>query len=71
MAQGQTWDNCDYFSSPLLCPPMNESELMKEFAFDAETPYLSVSINHIGIEERSIEINKLFCNKCSEFRPIE
>ena len=71
MAQIQTWDNCDYFSNPLLCLPLNESQLMRLFAFDAEIPFSNVSINYTGIEERGIEINKSFCNKCSEYRPIK
>ena len=73
MAQIQTWDNCDYFGNPLICPSMNENDLMRIFAFDTEIPFSNsnVSISYTGIEERGIEINKSFCNKCSEYRPIK
>ena len=71
MAQTQTWDNCDYFGSRSLCPHMKESELMKEFAPDAIIPQLSVSADISGIEERGMEIDKLFCRDCSEFIPMD
>jgi hypothetical protein len=71
MAQAQVWDNCENFGVSDLCPPLEKSEVMNDFAYDVKIPHLIIPTNPIWIAKRGKEIDKLFCNICSEFKPIK